>query len=203
MRIFLGTEPAQYRAERIFVWSIEQVRDPGRVYEIQLMKQLAGFREWLWNTSFTNYRFAVPHFAGQKGRAIYNDVDQIYLADPGELFDLDLGGHGYLAVSETDTSVMLLDCARMARFWTLGAAQRRRKYGLINRARAVEGTYGPLPSEWNARDEEYIPAHSKVLHFTTIHKQPWRPFPERFAYQTNPHGALWFDLERSANRAGF
>ena len=28
-----------------------------------------------------------PHIAGGSGRAIYNDVDQVYLADPGELFD--------------------------------------------------------------------------------------------------------------------
>ena len=43
VRIFLGTEPAQYRAERVFFWSIEQVRDPGRIYEIHLMKELVGF----------------------------------------------------------------------------------------------------------------------------------------------------------------
>ena len=34
VRIFLGSEPAQRRAERVFVWSIERVRDPGRGYEI-------------------------------------------------------------------------------------------------------------------------------------------------------------------------
>ena len=42
VRIFLGTEEAQYRAERIFFYSIEKVRDPGRVYEIHLMKNVAG-----------------------------------------------------------------------------------------------------------------------------------------------------------------
>ena len=67
VRIFLGTEPAQHRAERVFVWSIEQVRDPGRVYEIHLMSDLAGFRRLGWLTGFTNYRFAVPHLAA--GRA--------------------------------------------------------------------------------------------------------------------------------------
>ena len=41
VRIFLGTEPDQYRAERVFFWSIEQVRDPGRIYEIHLMVQAA------------------------------------------------------------------------------------------------------------------------------------------------------------------
>ena len=203
VRIFLGTEPAQYRAERVFLWSIEQVRDPSRVYEIHLMKDLAGFRNLLWNTGFTNYRFAVPHFAGYRGRAIYNDVDQVYLTDPAELFDLDLGEHGYLAVSQSDTSVMLMDCDRMGRFWTLEAARRRRKYGLIGAARSVEGIYGVLPPEWNARDEEHVAGCSKLLHYTTLHKQPWRPFPERFYYQPNRLGDLWFEMERAADAAGY
>ncbi len=34
VRIFVGTEPAQYRAERVLVWSIAQVRDRSRGYEI-------------------------------------------------------------------------------------------------------------------------------------------------------------------------
>ena len=203
VRIFLGTEPSQYRAERVFLWSIEQVRDPARVYEIYLLKSLPGFRDWFWNTGFTNYRFATPHFAGYRGRAIYNDVDQIYLADPAELFDADLADHGYLAVSETDTSVMLMDCEKMGRFWTLESAQRRRKYGLIAAARSVPGTYGVLSPAWNARDEEHVPGGSKVLHYTTIHKQPWRPFPERFYYQPNSLGDLWFEMERQADAAGY
>ena len=65
VRIFLGTEEGQYRAERVFVWSILQVRDPARVYEIHLMKNLAGFDRRGWRTGFTCYRFAIPDFAGR------------------------------------------------------------------------------------------------------------------------------------------
>lgn len=104
VRIFLGTEPAQYRAERIFIWSVERFRDPGRRYEIHLMKELAGFQRRGWTTGFTNHRFAIPHYTGGRGRAIYNDTDQIYLADPGDLFDQDLRGHGFLAVSPSPCS---------------------------------------------------------------------------------------------------
>src|SRR5260221_6360123 len=112
VRMFVGTEPAQYRAERVFVWSVEQARDPSRVYEIYLMADLAGFDRRRWLTGFTNYRFAIPHFAGGSGRAIYNDVDQIYLRDPAELFDMDMGDAGFLSITARDTSVMLIDCAR-------------------------------------------------------------------------------------------
>ena len=205
VRIFLGSEPAQYKAERIFVWSIEQVRDPARVYEIHVMKELAGFNRLGWLTGFTNYRFAIPHFAGGQGRAIYNDVDQVYLRDPAELFDQEMDGHGLLAVApdgRLDTSVMLLDCARMASLWRLEQAQKRRKNGLIKRAREA-GVVGPLAGRWNARDQEYQAGDSGVLHYTTLQKQPWRPFPKRFVYQRNPVADVWLALERAADEAGY
>jgi len=202
VRIFLGSEPAQQRAERVFVWSIEQVRDPARVYEIHLMKALRGFDRAGWTTGFTNYRFAIAHFCGGAGRAIYNDVDQIYLSDPAELFDLDLDAHAIRAVAPDDLSVMVLDCARAAAVWTLAAAQRERKDRLLARAAAVPGLIGALAPEWNVRDQTLAVA-PKVFHFTTLHLQPWRPFPERYAYQENPHGAPWHALERSADAAGF
>lgn len=203
VRIFVGSEAAQYRAERVLLWSIEQVRDPGRTYEIHLMKNLPGFRTWLWSTRFKSYRYAVPHLAGSAGRAIYNDVDQVYLSDPGELFDLDLADHGYLAKSETDTSVMLLDCERMAGHFTLARAQRQRNQALLDAVVSSPGVYGALPGVWNARDEEYVSGHSKLLHYTTVHKQPWRPFPERFLYQPNAAADLWLALEQAADEAGF
>ena len=203
VRIFVGTEPAQYRAERVFVWSIEQVRDPARAYEIHLMKDLPGFRRRGWLTGFTNYRFAVPHLAGGQGRAIYNDVDQVYLADPAELFDTALDGHGYLSVNDRDTSVMLIDCARMAAIWTLDAARCRTRRTLEADARNVTGLWDKLAPEWNVRDDETALDHPKLLHFTTIHAQPWQPFPERYAYQHNPVAAVWFTLERAADRAGY
>src|SRR5215510_5456475 len=144
VRIFLGTELRQYRAERVFCWSIEQVRDPGRIYEIYLMKELAGFDRRRWLTGFTNYRFAIPHFAGGTGKAIYNDVDQVYLADPGELFDADLSSHGFLALSDRDTAVMVIDCARMASVWTLAATQHERRSSMEEKARQVPGLWGQL-----------------------------------------------------------
>jgi mitochondrial fission protein ELM1 len=206
VRIFVGTEPAQYRAERAFIWSIEQVRDPARVYEIFLMKELTGFDRRLWLTGFTNYRFAVPDLAGGRGRAIYNDVDQVYLTDPAELFDLDMGGQAVMIVpplSRPDTSVMLMDCRRMIGIWTRQAAQARRKSALLQAAFREPGLAGELAPEWNARDDEYAPARSKLLHLSTIHWQPWQPFPKRYVYQRNPVGHVWRAYEHSADAAGY
>ncbi len=206
VRVFLGTEPAHHRAERVFVWSIEQTRDPSRVYDIYLMKELAGFDRRRWLTGFTNYRFAIPDFAGASGRAIWNDVDQAYLGDPAELFDIDMGEHGILAISpesRTDTAVMLIDCARMAPVWSLEEARHKHKNTLIAKALAVPGLVGELAPEWHARDEEYVAGRSKLLHWTVLHTQPWRPLPQVFAYQKNPVGDVWFDLERGADAAGY
>ncbi len=204
VRIYLGTEPAQYRAERIFIWSVDRVRSPSRRYEITLLRDLPGYDRLGWTTGFTNHRFAIPHYAGGAGRAIYNDTDQIYLRDPAELFDLDLGSHGYLAIAERETSVMLLDCERMASIWTLHDAQHRSKRTLIRKALAVPGLWGDLDGGWNCRDEdEYSVETASCYHFTTLHTQPWRPFPDRFVYHEHPHGHLWWDLKASADAAGY
>lgn len=203
VRLFIGTQAAQFRAERVLLWSILRTRDPARAYEVYLMKDLAGFDPLLWLTGFTNYRYAIPAFAGFAGRAIYNDVDQIYLDDPAKLFDTPMDGHGVLSINDRDTSVMLIDCARMAATWTLEAAQRRGHRALEARLRAEPGLWGPLDGTWNARDEEYQPGRSRLIHYTTIHAQPWRPQPRDYVYRQNPAGEVWFELERVADAAGF
>jgi uncharacterized protein len=202
VRIFLGTEDRQSRALRVFLFSIEQHRNPAREYRIYLMKNLQGFDRRGWRTGFTLYRFAIPEFAGGEGRAIYNDVDQIYTADPARLFDLPLDGHGYLAVSAEDTSVMLIDCARMLPWWNLQRARRGRKQALID-AGARSAQWGALDGAWNARDMEYVEGASRLLHYTALHLQPWAPEPERYSYHYHPLGEVWWRAERAADAAGY
>lgn len=203
VRIFLGTQDEQYRAERIFFYAIESVRDPARTYEVHVMKNLADFNRKGWRTGFTNYRFAIPDFAGRAGKAIYNDVDQIYTADPALLFDLDLGDHGYLAVSASDTSVMLLDCARMAEWWNHATATRQTKAQLLAPIEARPNLWGPLDAGWNARDMEFVEGRSMLLHYTAMHTQPWQPFPKDYAYRAHPLGDVWYRLERAADAEGY
>ncbi len=203
VKIFLGTEEQQYRAERIFFYSVEKVRDPARTYEINLMKNVLGFDRRRWRTGFTNYRYAIPEWAGGSGRAIYNDVDQIYLADPALLFDLEMGNHGYLAISAKDTSVMLIDCGRMVDLWNIETASTLGKHALIDKPSSTPGLWGELDGHWNARDQEYVEGRTKCLHYTALHQQPWQPFPEVFSYHPNPLAYIWHDLERDADAAGY
>lgn len=202
VRIFLGSERRQFRAERVFIWSIEKHRDPSRIYEIHLLKGLKGYVSGFWITGFTNYRFAIPHFCDYRGRAIYNDVDQVWLTDPAELFDRDMGNAGFLSINDHDTSVMLIDCRRMSGVWNRDAVVKTTRKRIEARARAA-GLWGEMEGRYNARDKEYVPGESACVHFTTLHTQPWRPFPEWFVYQDNPTGSLWFDLEREADAAHF
>jgi len=202
VRIFLGSERKQFRAERAFLWSVEKHRDPGRIYEIYLLKGLKGYISGFWITGFTNYRFAIPYFCDYTGRAIYNDVDQVWLTDPAELFDRPMHGAGFLSINDHDTSVMLIDCKRMSGVWNRESVLRTTRKRIEARARAA-GLWGEMPGSYNARDKEYEPGESACVHFTTLHTQPWRPFPEWFVYDTNPTGDLWFALEREADAERF
>ena len=203
VRIFLGTEPKQFRAERIFIWSIVQHRNPARRYEIYLMKDLAGFDRRGWKTGFTNYRYAIPALANYEGRAIYNDVDQIYLDDPALLFDIDMKDKGVLGINERETSVMLIDCERMADVWRLEEAQHGGKHKYFRSYMHDADLWGPMPGIWNARDWEYREGESKLLHYTTLQTQPWQPFPKELKYHESPEGRIWFDMEHAADAASY
>jgi len=50
------------------------------------------------------------------------------------------------------------------------------------------------------RDFDYVPGYSKCLHYTTIHEQPWHPFPEVFVYMQGPVSDIWHDMEAEADR---
>ena len=195
VRIFLGSETAQYRAERVFIYSVEKLRNPQRRYEIYLMKDLPGFDTRKWRTNFTLYRFAIPEFANFSGRAIYNDVDQIYLADPALLFDADMAGSGYMSVAHNDTSVMLIDCAKMGDYWNLASATTGTKKSLHEAVQQLANGWRACDKGWNTRDCEHPLDEIKCLHYTALHTQPWQPTPEHYSYHYHPLAYLWQQLE--------
>jgi len=203
VRIFLGTEPLQFKAERVFLYSISKFRNPGRRYEVYLMKDLDGYDRDGWATGFTRYRFAIPYMAGGTGRAIYNDVDQIYLADPAELFDRDMDGMAILAIDRKETSVMLMDCGKLAEIWNIDLGKDSDARFGTPEAVHEAGLWGIMPGVWNSRDTEYVAGESKLLHFTTLDKQPWQPFPAAYDYRTNENDHVWRELETEANAARF
>ncbi len=204
VRIFLGSGESHARAERVFAWSIERVRDPSRRYRIFLMRGLPGFSRTGLGAESSRYRFVVPGLAGGQGRAIYNDVGQIYLEDPALLFDLELGGRGSLAASSKGAAPVLYDCAPMARVWDQEAVCEQDEVSLLARAREEPDLCGTLESAWHPQAEsELQPGTTRVLHYVSSHTQPWRPFPERCIYHRSAAEGLWRELEQEADEADF
>jgi hypothetical protein len=205
-RIFIGSEIAQHRGERVLLWSILKHRDPNKYYEVYIMKDLVGFDRRFWKTGFTAYRYAIPELAGFQGRAIYNDVDQIYLDDPATLQAEAMSGSAVLALHSRDTSVMLMDCGKLTDIWTMAAihaAPEKRVHATMLNLVREENLIADLPANWNSRDHEYDNLSSKLLHYTILHTQPWRPFPKYLNYRKNPLGGLWHDLEKEADQQSF
>lgn len=206
VKIYVGTEPAQHRAARVLVWSIYKNRNPERQYEIFLMEDLAGFSRKGWKTGFTAYRYAIPEFADYQGRAIYNDVDQIYLDDPGKLFDQPMHNKAVLALDSIDTSVMLMNCAALNGLWSrakIAEAQQERLHASMIERVAKPALVDNLPPRWNARDHEYTCGESCLLHYTILHTQPWEPFPSQLKYTENTNASLWRALEQEADQHNF
>ena len=42
-----------------------------------------------------------------------------------------------------------------------------------------------------------------LLHFTALHTQPWKPFPNEFRYGDHAAADVWHDLEAEVDAAGF
>jgi hypothetical protein len=203
VRIFLGTEPGQERAQRVFVYSVAKHRNPKRNYEIHLMSNIKDIDRTDWKTGFTNYRYAIPTWAGGKGRAIYNDVDQIYVTDPGELFDFDMQGRGTASISIAENSVMLIDCEKMLEHWNLDAVRAGKGHKHFKDVVTQHQLWQELPGQWNARDGEYPVSESKCIHYTTLHTQPWKPFQDELRYAESPVSDVWFALETEADKSRF
>jgi hypothetical protein len=191
VRIFVGTEPAEQRAERALLWSILRNRDPRRAYRIIWLRELAGFESAGRETQFEGYGFAVPHLCAGAGRALYCGVDQVFERDPAQLYDAELGDCAWL--SAPDASLMLIDCERCAEAWPI---ERVRGWSHRDLREAQVARRGPLPATW-------LRPRGGVVRFAALHTQPWRPFPDRFVYQNHPRARIWTDLEREALAAGF
>lgn len=136
--------------------------------------------------SFTPLRFAVPELRGYAGRALVTDPDVFAIADVNELLERDMGGAAVMARQMAGdfrrplhyaSSVMLLDCARLAHWqWERDFEQTFRgerdyrdwMWLLLEPA----GSVAPLAAEWN--DFDRLTAATKLLHNTHRRTQPWK-----------------------------
>jgi hypothetical protein len=128
--------------------------------------------------SFTLSRFLPPAAMSYSGRALVLDPDVLALSDVGELFSLDLEGNAVAACRRDmgwETSVMLLDCAKLSH-WRIEDIFARLKdlsldyldlMWLRNEPGVLE-----LPGVWNSHDK--IGPGVRMLHMTRVNTQPWK-----------------------------
>ncbi len=136
-------------------------------------------------TNFTVFRWTVPEAAGYAGRAIYLDADITVHGDIWELYSFDLKG----APCSIREGVILFDCEHS--FWRSAAwpkIEKMRSSGWGKRdylgwIKQHNEELPLFPIEWDVLDgRELDPNKAKLNHYTRMPKQPYHPFPDRFAY---------------------
>lgn len=126
---------------------------------------------------FTLSRFMPPELMNHEGRALVIDPDIFALADIGELFEMNLQGNAVAACPKKehwDTSVMVLDCARLPH-WNIknileGLKNGTEDYRAWMQLKKEKVT--PLSRDWNSLDT--LTPHTKMLHTTNRLTQPWK-----------------------------
>lgn len=136
-----------------------------------------------WATDFTCFRWSVPERAGFEGRAIYLDTDMLLLGDIAELWRTKMT-HPMMTPGRPD--VILFDCAafKSMGFWPSIEQMKRSgsSTGEYRRLLAAHGKIGKVSKDWNCIDGRGFSEHTKLVHYSNMRVQPWKPWPEAFKY---------------------
>lgn len=127
--------------------------------------------------SFTLSRFMPPERMGYRGRALVIDPDIFAAADVGELLERDMGNHAVLACRKkdaSDSSVMLLDCAKLTHWKIENILQQLRDHSTdyTTIMTLKNENVGELSRDWNSLDT--LTPETKMLHTTNRLTQPWK-----------------------------
>ncbi len=138
--------------------------------------------------SFSPLRMMVPQVMRYQGRALVTDPDVFSVGgDVLELLDSDMGGKAVICrnlpaekgggAGAWATSVMLLDCAKLAA-WRWDEQIDAMFAGRLDYKRWIQladeppQTIGELPVIWNSFDK--LEADTRLLHMTERITQPWK-----------------------------
>jgi hypothetical protein len=133
--------------------------------------------------SFTLLRFLPPQLMGYRGRALVVDPDVFAVGDVWQLLTRDMGGKAILCRRSKfkngayASSVMLLDCARLAhwqveRDFAALMAGKRDYHDWISLLLESPETIGVFEDEWN--DFDRLTERTRMLHNTRRRTQPWK-----------------------------
>jgi hypothetical protein len=209
IRVFVAATAAEWLPTRVLEFSMRKTTT--LPVEVRLIASFGRaipmpmHRRNLPRTPFSFQRFLIPELCGYQGRAIYLDADMQVFADMADLWDQPMQAHDLLAVKDGGDgrqgqfSVMLLDCARLQ--WRMEDIVQRLDAGaftyeqLLHHMCVAHSVGRTIPAGWNSL-ERYDPAHTRLLHYTDMHIQPW-------VASSNPLAHLWVACLRRAVAAGF
>ena len=192
IKVVIGTEPTQYVAQRVLEYSIHQHASvPVEVVGGQQSQKRVG------GTKFGFVRFLVPSICGYQGTGIYMDADQVVLGDVADLAaelqapkavglvrNIQGTFAGKPVAERNETSVMVLDCARL-RDWDPahmfdrvvpnkaepGPEQIRYK-DFMRLAWLDQDLIQPIDPRWNHYN--LVREDTRLVHFSHVREQPWK-----------------------------
>lgn len=204
MKVFIQSNERQWLGALVSAYSLKRnsahadefdveimhVKDFPFLYEREGEPFLRGGTTRIWHMSdlqsFTPLRFMPPKLMGHEGRAVVIDPDIFAVGDVFDLLTRDMQGTAVMGRHRSDkkdkawqiaTSVMLLDCARLAHwdpekeFDELFRFERDYKDWIVLRHEPQENI-GVLEPEWN--DFDRLTEKTKMLHNTKRRTQPWK-----------------------------
>lgn len=215
IHVWVGTDQRMAAAELTLAYSLRKhasrplvihwmrAGDPGWTWKGQPALPYPGDKSQ-WATQFTCHRYAIPELMGFAGKAVYLDVDMVAFADIADLIRLPLSPKPWGCNVAGRDDVSVIDCSRFDVPWwprldamrDSGWTKRRYKELLTQHdyyARVV-------PEAWDSLDR-YQAGTTKLLHFTRMETQPWKPWKERFAYPPHPDpgaAAIWHRYHEEA-----
>lgn len=214
IRILVGTDVRQGRAEIALENSIRA--NTSADVDITWMRAHEGeWKKWrhapdrpmrgggAWATCFTNFRYSIPALCNYEGRAIYLDSDMLVLGDIAELWNLRPKG-AWCSLNPKRTDVSIIDCAwfKGKKWWpSLEQMQASNMPGALYRQLLLRnGAFShEIDERWDHLDD-YRKDWTKLIHFTNMRTQPWRPWPEAMGYSKHrcqEAVALWESYARS------
>lgn len=182
IRLFVGTSAngEDYEAEAVLEYSVR--KHCSMPIEITFMRQAkegpwSGWNCRSWRTPFTGFRWSLPDVCGYQGRAIYTDVDFLFVADLAELWTQPIpdGSVGLVRQpkGKLSTSCILFDCARAKGHVPPLKALRRLEDAhsdVLHYFRTHLGLLAGCAGNWDSPDSTKGP-DVKAVHYTRIEHQ--------------------------------
>ena len=111
-----------------------------------------------WATPFSAFRWAIPHVCNFEGRAIYTDVDKVFMADIFDLWNQQIPpGKCLLMKDDKHSCVILYDCAAAKKYIPAFETLRRTEGMYRNVRRTIGGAAANFTGNWNCLDGENYP----------------------------------------------